>query len=309
MSFGDSQKAFNRINSAGERAYEGPAWTIPEFHSARRIIDTSFGEIAYVERGEGPVALFIHGWPLNGYHWRGAMAGLSDIRRCIAIDLMGLGYSEVPERTDLSPVSQVRMIAEVLEALAIDRFDLVANDSGMAIAQLLAVHHSPRVRSLLLTNGDVHTNSPPPALKPWIEMAKRDELIGWFDRQASDPAFAGSSEGLGFVYTDPAFFAPLVDVYLKPLISTPVRRLQCQQYGVAFEPNPLIGIESELHQLEVPARMVWGTGDQLFPVEWAEWLDAALPCSRGVRLVKGANLFFPEELPEIIVEEARHLWH
>jgi haloalkane dehalogenase len=54
--------------------------------------------------------------------------------------------------------------------------------------------------------------------------------------------------------------------------------------------------------------MVWGTNDQLFDVSWAAWLDRTLPRSRGVRLVEGAKLFFPEEMPELIAAEARQLW-
>jgi haloalkane dehalogenase len=53
--------------------------------------------------------------------------------------------------------------------------------------------------------------------------------------------------------------------------------------------------------------MVWGLKDGLFGVEWAEWLDRTLPGSRGVRSVEGANLFFPEEMPELIAERPR-LW-
>ena len=42
-----------------------------EFHQARKFADTTFGRIAYVEQGSGPVALFVHGFPLNGFVWRG----------------------------------------------------------------------------------------------------------------------------------------------------------------------------------------------------------------------------------------------
>ena len=43
---------------------------IANFHARRRFAEVGSGRIAYVEEGEGPVALFIHGVPLNGYHWR-----------------------------------------------------------------------------------------------------------------------------------------------------------------------------------------------------------------------------------------------
>ena len=54
--------------------------------------------------------------------------------------------------------------------------------------------------------------------------------------------------------------------------------------------------------------MVWATGDAFFPVRWADWLDKHLAGSRGVRPVDGAKLFFPEEMPDVIAEEARRLW-
>ncbi len=66
------------------------------FHAARRFAETPFGRIAYVERGSGDAALFLHGFPLNGFQWRGALDRLSAHRRCLAPDFMALGYTQVP---------------------------------------------------------------------------------------------------------------------------------------------------------------------------------------------------------------------
>ena len=55
--------------------------TPDQFHALRQTVDVPSGKIAYAEKGQGPVAVFIHGVPLNGYHWRHALEGLSDIRR------------------------------------------------------------------------------------------------------------------------------------------------------------------------------------------------------------------------------------
>ena len=299
------------------RAFAAPKtrpheWRPAEFHAARKFVDTNLGRIAFVERGTGPAALFLHGWPLNGYQWRGAMAGLSDVRRCLAADFMGLGYSDVPAGADLSPIAQSEMLITVMDALRIDRADIVSNDSATAIAQLLAARHPGRVRSLLLTNGDVHTNSPPQMLEAALAAARKGELILSFDRQLADNKLAQSTEGgvsLGTVYTDPRILTPeLMETYLRPLVTGEKRRSQAQGYGVAFVPNPLLAIEPELRTSEIPARIVWGTADQIFPKQWAAWLDDALPRSTGVRYVDGAKLFFPEEFPEIIIEEARRLW-
>ena len=61
------------------------------FESKRRSVETPSGRVSYVEHGKGPVALFVHGVLLNGYLWRHQLAGLADMRRCIAVDLLARG--------------------------------------------------------------------------------------------------------------------------------------------------------------------------------------------------------------------------
>lgn len=56
--------------------------------SVIRSVDTASGRIGYAEEGSGPVALFVPGAVLNKHVWRHQLAGLSDIRRCIAVDLL-----------------------------------------------------------------------------------------------------------------------------------------------------------------------------------------------------------------------------
>jgi pimeloyl-ACP methyl ester carboxylesterase len=92
--------------------------------------------VAYVERGKGPAAIFLHGYPLNGFQWRGALPRLGRYRRGIAFDFMGLGYTETAETQDLSPAAQADMVAILLDALSINAADIVANDSGGAVAQM-----------------------------------------------------------------------------------------------------------------------------------------------------------------------------
>ena len=92
--------------------------------------------VAYVERGTVPVsALFMHGFPLNSYQWRGALQRLSKYRHCIAPDVMGLGFTEVPATQPITPATQAAMLAALLDRLNIHAVDLVANDSGGAVSR------------------------------------------------------------------------------------------------------------------------------------------------------------------------------
>jgi hypothetical protein len=63
-----------------------------------------------------------------------------------------------------------------------------------------------------------------------------------------------------------------------------------------------------VHAYFLNSYMVWGLKDALFGVEWAEWLDKTLPGSRCIRRLEQADLLFPEEMPDVIAEEAKGLW-
>ena len=82
---------------------------IETFHASRRFAEVKSGRIAYIEQGQGPAALFVHGVPLNGYHWRHVIDRLKHRRRCIAIDLLGLGYSEIGPLQDVSFTAQAQV--------------------------------------------------------------------------------------------------------------------------------------------------------------------------------------------------------
>jgi haloalkane dehalogenase len=281
------------------------------FRAAQRFAETRFGRIAYIERGQGPAALFLHGFPLSGFQWRGAIDRLSSVRRCIAADFMGLGFTEPAPGQSLGAAAQAEMLAALLDQLGVDAVDLVANDSGGMVAQLFAIRYPARVRTMLLTNCDVETDSPPPAVVPVIELARAGRFAEeWIVPWVNDPDLARSPQGLGGLCyeqpTNPSDEA--IGCYLAPLVATPGRKALTDAYAVALAPNPLEGVEADLRRCTVPTRIVWGTGDNIFSAESPDYLDRLLPNSRGVRRVPGAKLFFPEEQPDLIAEEARALW-
>lgn len=282
--------------------------TAAAFHATRRFANTRYGKIAYVERGTGEAALFLHGFPLNGFQWRGTIARLSAQRRCIAPDWLGLGYTQVAAGQSVAPSAQVEMLAQMLDELGLARVDIIANDSGGAIAQLFMTRYRQRVRTVLLTNCDVENDSPPAALLPVIEMARAGKFVDtWLAPWLADKKLARSKEGLGGqCYTYPQNPSDeAIECYLAPLVRSPQL---VHAYALGLEPNPLAGIEVALKECTVPTRIIWGTGDTIFSPASPDYLHRVLPGSRGVHRVAGAKLFFPEEFPDLIAEEARRLW-
>lgn len=299
------------IRSNGMTFVKSEPVTASEFRRARRFVRAGHGRIAYVEHGSGPAALFLHGFPLNSFQWRDVIGPLSTYRRCVAPDFMALGYTEVADGQSVTPDAQLGMIVALLDALSISSVDVVANDSGGAIAQLLVARYPKRVRSLLLTNCDTELNSPPPAVLPVIELARAGTYPDlWLAPWLADKALARSPKGLGgMTYTYPTHPTDeAIEYYLAPLVSSPLRKAQVNAYAIGLEPNPLAGIEPALKRCAAPARILWGTGDTIFSQTSPDYLDRTFANSRGVRRVPGAKLFFPEEMPELIVEEAIKLW-
>jgi haloalkane dehalogenase len=281
------------------------------FHASRKFADLPISRVAYVERGRGLAALFIHGYPLNGFQWRGALERLQPYRRCIAPDFMGLGYTQTPEGQPITPETQADMLALFLDSLHIDSVDLVANDSGGLVAQLFLAKHPHRVRTLLLTNCDVDENNPPPQFAPFAELGKKGLLVDRFIvPHLDDKQFARSPKGMGGqAYTRPEDLTDeVIETYFRPLVETPLKKSQVNEYAVALNTNSLIAVREDLKQWKGPARMVWALQDTFFGVQWADWLDQTLPGSLGVRRLDDAKLFFPEETPDIIAAEAMALW-
>lgn len=279
--------------------------------SERKLLETRFGRIAYVDEGRGPAAVFLHGFPLSLYQWRGAIERLAPVRRCIAPDFMGLGRTQVSATQSLAPHHQAAMVLALLDALGVRDFDLVANDSGGAVAQLIVAQAPARVRTLLLTNCDTEHDCPPPALTPVIELARAGRYAEeWLVPWRNDKALARSPQGLGgMCYSCPG--QPSDDAledYLGPLVESEARKALTNRYAVALEHNALAGIEPALRRFTGPVRIVWGVADTIFSADSPAYLDSMFPASRGVRRLDGAKLFFPEEYPDVIAEEARALW-
>jgi pimeloyl-ACP methyl ester carboxylesterase len=277
----------------------------------RRFQTTPYGRTAYIDRGTGPTALFLHGFPLSGFQWRGAIDRLSKIRRCLAPDSMGLGFTEVLPGRSVTPDDQVKMLIAFLDALSVDAVDLVANDSGGAVAQLLAIRYPQRVRSLLLTNCDVEPDSPPPALKPVFELAEMGIWPdAWLAPWLKDKAKCRAPDGLGgMCFSNPEHPTDAaIEQYLGPILQSVERKDLANRYALGLKPNPLAGIEGDLRKLDIPVRVVWGMSDGIFSKDNPDYLARILPRVEAVRRIPEAKLFFPEEYPHIIAEEARRLW-
>jgi pimeloyl-ACP methyl ester carboxylesterase len=228
---------------------------------------------------------------------------------------MGLGYTEIAPRQDVSFTAQATMLAEVLDALHIDRVDLVGNDSGGAIAQIFAAHHPQRLNSLVLTNCDVHDGWPPPLVLPLMERARAGTLEPIFRPMLERPDLMreryarGESVPLLRSYADPSVLTDeVIRLYLEPLLSSPARIDAFGRYWLGFDNKHTLAIHDALKRLEVPTLIVWGLQDFFFDKKWAYWLRDTIPGAREVVEVEDARLFFPEDRPDALAQPMLRFW-
>lgn len=265
------------------------------FESSRHFVETDYGQIAVVERGRGPVVVYLHGFPLNSWHWRHQLDELADIRRGIAIDLMGLGHTEISADQDLRFSTQADMVLATLDAMGVREFDLVGNDSGGGIAQLVVAKAPERVRSLVLSNADVHDNWPPQALSVVHDLATRGEMDSVLQAYMLDVSSARS--GLAaLVYEDPMFVTTeMLQMYTQPLLRTADTRSAVNRYIAVQDSSETVAIKPALEKFSQPTLIMWGTDDVFFGTEWAYWLRDTIPGAYAVVEFEGARLFFNEE--------------
>ncbi|GAU83203.1 alpha/beta fold hydrolase [Bosea sp. BIWAKO-01] len=119
--------------------------------------------------GQGPAVVLLHGYGETGDMWGEMAADLARDRTVIVPDLRGMGLSAIPER-GFDKKNQAADIAGVLDALKVDRAELVTHDIGNMVGFALAAGYRDRVTKFVLID------APLPGVGPWEEILKNPLL-------------------------------------------------------------------------------------------------------------------------------------
>jgi pimeloyl-ACP methyl ester carboxylesterase len=280
-----------------------------DLEAFRREVPTASGPASVLDTGgNGPAAVFVHGLGTGSYLWRHVLAEVGAERRCVAVDLPLHGRTPAAPDQDFSLGALARFVGDVCDALDLTDVDLVANDTGGAVAQIVAARRPERLHTLTLTNCEAHDNVPPKMLKPAVLLARLGLLARNGRRQLRDlPRVRRRVFGSGY---EDVSRLPLEQVraWLEPLIGTPERARLFRRWMASMNPRDLLAAEPALRRLEVPTLIVWGTDDAFFPTRWAYWLRDAIPGAGEVVELAGARLFLPDERAGELVPALRRHW-
>lgn len=135
----------------------------------------------YLDEGDGPPVLMVHGNPTWSFYYRNLVLALRDERRCVVPDHIGCGFSDTPDESVYSYRLDRRVadLGALIDHLDIQQVDLVVHDWGGMIGLAWATRHPELIRRIVVLNtGAFHL----PAAKkvPWQLRLVRDSGLGVF---------------------------------------------------------------------------------------------------------------------------------
>jgi haloalkane dehalogenase len=119
----------------------------PRFQLESRSVEVRGSRMHYVEAGQGDPILFIHGNPTSSYLWRNVIPSLTQLGRCIALDLIGFGKSDKPDIA-YRVFEHAEYVEGFISALKLEHVALVLHDWGGFMGLTYAADHPKNVRAI-----------------------------------------------------------------------------------------------------------------------------------------------------------------
>jgi len=259
----------------------------------------------YVELGEGPLVVLLHGFPEFWYAWRNQIAALASAGfRVVAPDQRGYNLSSKPEGIAAYGAARlVEDVAALVRHCGAEKAFVVGHDWGAGVAWAFAMEHPEMVERLVVLNGPhperlLHAlrTSPIQWIRSWyiffFQLPALPEAVSELDRYAfllkplrEEPTRPGA-----FTRDDLALY---VAAYAKPGALTAM---------INWYRAILRGKTPKVRRTEVPVLVLWGENDPHLDREIATPSAELVPNARVV-FVPGATHWLQHDAPERVNEE------
>jgi pimeloyl-ACP methyl ester carboxylesterase len=258
--------------------------------------------------GDGPPLVLLHGWPQHWWSWRRVLPELAGSHRVLCVDLRGLGWSDAPPGAYAKEEWAADVVA-LLDALGLERVDLVGHDWGGLVALLVALRAPERLRSVAAMS-IVHPWPRPPRPSPAL-----------LTPLAYQGPLATPVVGERLLRHAPALVRELIrrgthrsvtwtdeelDEYARVLAEPARARASSAVYRtfLLHEAVPLATGRYAGQRLRVPALMMTGVSDAVVGPPALAGFEEHADRARTV-VVPRAGHFLPEERPAAVVAELR----
>ena len=279
-------KATPALPSAAARADSGygasadPDWRNTNWREHMHWAEVEHSRMNYVDigSGEGPPIVFIHGLSGSWQNWLENLPYFAQKHRCIAMDLPGFGYSDMPvEKISMS--GYARQVDALCDQLGLGKCILVGNSMGGFVTAEMCIQHPERVERACLAAaaGISITNL---RRRPVLTGARVVGALG--AASAAQNRFLVARPRLRWLFTNFIFRHP----------SRIAADLMYEQLRGAGKPGTYDALDAltsydfrdRLPEIKAPTLIVWGDSDMLVPVEDAHEFERLIPQSRTVIL-------------------------
>ena len=272
-----------------------PAWLDGRLYPfATRTFDTPDGRMSYVDEGEGPPVVLVHGTPTWSFLYRSLITTLRPRHRVIAVDHLGFGLSEKPPGAPYRPADHARRLGALIDSLGLTDITLVVHDFGGPIGMAAALERLDRIERLVVMNTFVWPLDDDPSIR------RAGRVAGsWIGRLLYRYMNFSVKVLLPAGFHDRSILTPHLHGQYAAPFATPDERVATWAFARA-----LLGESHWYRQLWLrrgelgakPMLLAWGMKDPAFgPGYLARWREA-FPQAR-VESFASSGHFVPEEAP------------
>lgn len=213
--------------------------------------------LSVVDEGAGEPVVLLHGFPDSSYVWREQIPALVAAgRRVVAPDLRGFGESDKPQEVEAYRMTHlVADVVAVLDALEIDRADVVGHDWGAGLAWVVAARVPERVHRLVVMSvGHPNAGRPP-------SIAQREKSWYMLLFQFEDTAEALLAQGDWKLAREWLRGNGDVDRYLVDLARPGALTAALNWYRANVSPQREVGASRAFPEVRAPTLGLWSSGD------------------------------------------------
>jgi cis-3-alkyl-4-acyloxetan-2-one decarboxylase len=260
------------------------------------FVDRGSARLHYLDEGQGPVLLMVHGNPTWSFYFRHLVSAFRDDYRVVVPDHMGCGLSDKPPDYCYTLSQRIDDLVQLIEQLDLRQITLVVHDWGGAIGLGAAERVPNRVGRIVLLN----TGAFPPPYVPWRILACRLPLIGSLAIRQGN-LFARAA--LSMAVEHPRRMTPAVRAGLLAPYDSPANRVAIDEFVRDIPLTRRHPAYQELRVIEAglpflanrPIQIIWGMKD---------WCFTSVCLDRFCRVFPRAEVHRLEHAGHYVLEDA-----
>lgn len=259
----------------------------------------------YTKTGQGAPLIFVHGWPFHMGTYRKVIPTLEQKFTCYNLNSLGMsndGY--IPSSMDMDFADHADRILAFANSMNLDKFSLLAHNTGGTFARIVAAKNPDRIHKLVLLNTEIPFHRPPyiPEYQRVLSKKRNGVFLKLLLRSKT---YRHSARGYGGCFHDKSqiegeFRSLFIDYFMQHK-----QRFEgMRRYLVDLDFSVIDSLGSIHQEIKCPIQFIWGANDVTFPMELGKSMAALIPTCEDFVAVENACFLPHEEAPEVVAQNA-----